>query len=125
MDEIVSFGSWLKARRRVLDLTQAELARRSGCALSTIKKLEQDERRPSREIAVLLAEVLQLPLEERAAFVQSARGLRAVDRLASPAPAVPTAGAQRRLTNLPLPRAPLIGRVDELASLRALLLRED
>src|SRR5687768_1699145 len=81
MDETVSFASWLKARRRALDLTQAELADRVGCTTATIKKIEQDMRRPSKEIAERMAEALELPLAEREAFVESARGLRAADRL--------------------------------------------
>ena len=98
MDESMSFASWLKARRRARDLTQAELADQVGCTTATIKKIEQDQRRPSKEIAERLAEALGLPLAERAAFVQSARGHRAADRLAvapPPGQGVP-AGARHR-----------------------------
>ncbi len=56
MDESRSFGDWLRRRRRAMDLTQDQLARRVGCALGTIRKLETEERRPSREIAERLAE---------------------------------------------------------------------
>ena len=55
-----SFGSWVKRRRKALDLTQDELARRVGCSLSLIFKIESDERRPSRQIAKLLAEQLEI-----------------------------------------------------------------
>ena len=65
MDAPFSFGTWLRQRRRALDLTQAELARRLGCATVTLQKIERDERRPSKEIAERLAEVLELPSEER------------------------------------------------------------
>jgi transcriptional regulator with XRE-family HTH domain len=58
----------------MLDLTQAELARRVGCAAITIRKIEQDERRPSRQMAELLAENLTIPIEEIDAFLRSARG---------------------------------------------------
>ena len=44
----LSFGSWLRRRRNALDLTQAELATRSGCVLTTIKKIETGARQPSR-----------------------------------------------------------------------------
>ena len=44
MDEIASFGAWLKQRRRAPDLTQDELARRLGCALGTVRKWETEER---------------------------------------------------------------------------------
>ena len=56
MGEIFSFGVWVRRRRKALDLTQDALARRVGCALSMIRKIEADERRPSRQIAELLAE---------------------------------------------------------------------
>ncbi|NIP28426.1 MAG: helix-turn-helix transcriptional regulator, partial [Phycisphaerae bacterium] len=55
MDEIVSFGEWVQQRRKVLRFTRNQLARRIGCAAVTIKKIERDERRPSRQIAELLA----------------------------------------------------------------------
>jgi WD40 repeat protein/transcriptional regulator with XRE-family HTH domain len=56
-----------------MDLTQAELARRVGCATVTIRKIEYDSLRPSQQIAELLAKSLAIPLEERAAFVRLAR----------------------------------------------------
>ncbi|HEX9371760.1 MAG TPA: helix-turn-helix transcriptional regulator, partial [Roseiflexaceae bacterium] len=50
MDRNHSFGYWLQRRRKALDLTQAELAQQVGCAVTTIKKIEADERRPSRQL---------------------------------------------------------------------------
>lgn len=67
------FGLWLARRRRILDLTQAELAERAGCSESTIRKLEADERRPSKRIAAALASALHVPDAESAAFVAFAR----------------------------------------------------
>ena len=55
MDQQASFGAWIQRRRKALDLTQAELAERVGCALGTIRKIETDERRPSKQIAARLA----------------------------------------------------------------------
>lgn len=74
MDEIVSFGAWVQQRRKALNLTQADLAERIGCAVITIKKIEQDERRPSRQIAELLSKHLLIPSPERDAFLRRARG---------------------------------------------------
>jgi serine/threonine protein kinase/DNA-binding XRE family transcriptional regulator len=85
MDSPVSFGAWLRRRRRTLDLTQESLARQVGCAVATIKKIEADERRPSRQMAERLAVCLMLPDDERAAFLRAARAELASDRLASPA----------------------------------------
>src|SRR4051794_20673543 len=47
MDDATSFGTWLRRRRKALDLTQADLARRVGCTASLLRKLEAEERRPS------------------------------------------------------------------------------
>ena len=79
MDLPASFGYWVRRRRKALDLTQAELAQRVGCAEVTIHKIEADERRPSSQIAELLAEHLRIPPAERATFLQRARGEVAVD----------------------------------------------
>ena len=69
MDEPASVGAWIGRRRRALDLTQAELAQRVGCALGTLRKLERDERRPSKQIAARLADQLQLASEVPVVFV--------------------------------------------------------
>ncbi|MFZ2360043.1 MAG: helix-turn-helix transcriptional regulator, partial [Anaerolineae bacterium] len=60
MDELAefSFGYWVRRRRRALDLTQAELGRRAGASAAAIRKIEADERRPSRELAEHLAAAL-------------------------------------------------------------------
>ncbi|HEY3229819.1 MAG TPA: adenylate/guanylate cyclase domain-containing protein, partial [Roseiflexaceae bacterium] len=73
MREVPSFGAWLKRRRKALDLTQEALARLVGCALGTIRKIEADELRPSRQIAERLAQHLQIAPHEHATFVQFAR----------------------------------------------------
>src|SRR5262245_62177662 len=81
MDLPSSFGYWVRRRRKALDLTQAELAARIGCAKVTIRRIEADERRPSRQIAALLADHLQLDPGERPAFLQAARAKLVIDRL--------------------------------------------
>ncbi len=67
------FGQWLRQRRRSLDMTQTELASLVGCSTVNIRKLEGGERRPSRQMADLLADHLGIADEERAAFVRFAR----------------------------------------------------
>ncbi|MFL5734618.1 MAG: tetratricopeptide repeat protein [Chloroflexia bacterium] len=67
------FGPWLKQRRRALDLTQQDLARRANCSLQTIVKIEGGERKPSKQVAERLAECLSIPPPERPAFVLFAR----------------------------------------------------
>src|SRR5215216_1117796 len=82
MDTSTSFGYWLRRRRKALDLTQVELAQRVGCVVTTIKKIEADERRPSKQLAERLADCLVIPPEERAAFLQVARAELVPDLLA-------------------------------------------
>lgn len=88
MEDIASFGYWVRRRRKALDLTQAALAQRVGCAVVTIKKIERDERRPSRQMATLLAEHLAIPEAERDDFLRLARG-KFVPAMASPLETIP------------------------------------
>jgi tetratricopeptide (TPR) repeat protein/transcriptional regulator with XRE-family HTH domain len=71
----------LRRRRKALDLTQEALAQRVFCSGFTIRKIEADERRPSRPLAERLAAALSIPEEERRDFLDAARALYAVDRL--------------------------------------------
>jgi predicted ATPase/transcriptional regulator with XRE-family HTH domain len=112
-----SFGSWVKRRRKALDITQQELARRIGCSPSLIFKIESDGRRPSRQIAELLADHLEIPVDQRASFLKVARQEKMVESLESvppPSPLRPVSSPNPPLTNLPAPLTPLIGRENEL-----------
>jgi predicted ATPase len=60
MQAEISFGQWLKRRRKALDLTQAALARAVPCAVQTVRALEADELRPSRQLAARLDKALGL-----------------------------------------------------------------
>ncbi len=73
MQAATSFGHWVKQCRGTLQLTQEALAERVGCAVQTIRKIEAGARRPSPLLAERLAQVLDLPPEERPAFLQAAR----------------------------------------------------
>ncbi|MBV9791303.1 MAG: tetratricopeptide repeat protein, partial [Chloroflexi bacterium] len=99
-EEFFSFGICVRRRRKALDLTQGALAQQAGCAEVTIRKLEADTLRPSREIAERLAVCLQIPPDEQALFLHVARAERSVDRL--PAPHVP-----RNIQALPLAPPPM------------------
>jgi predicted ATPase/DNA-binding XRE family transcriptional regulator len=121
MTETYSFGAWLRQRRKALDMTQRELANRTSCALATIKKIEADERRPSKPLAQAIARQLDLTDDEGEAFVRFARG-------GSLPPALlpaPTSAALRAIarfpTNLPRELDSFIGREREIKSLRQLL----
>src|SRR5512139_1360079 len=76
MDQGISFGAYVRQRRREMDLTQEELARRVGCAAITLRKIEADDLRASVQIAERLAMALAVPLDERAEFVRWARSVR-------------------------------------------------
>ena len=143
MNDHASFGYWIRRRRKALDLTQDDLAQRVGCSTSVIRKIERDERRPSRQMADLLARHLEIVPEERANFVQAARAELSPIRLAAPNEALPDDQAQdsppairdiparsaphaspdEHPTNLPAPPNPLIGRELELMAVCDLLRR--
>src|SRR5215211_519249 len=90
MHEHASFGAWIQRRSKALDLTKADLAERIGCALGTVRKIETDERRPSKQIAARLADQLQLASGELAVFLKAARAEVGVDRLAPATQLVPS-----------------------------------
>jgi len=117
-----SFGDWLRQRRRTLDLTQDELARQVGCSAITLRKLEAEERRPSKQIAERLAEVLQVALEDRPAFLRFARG----DPFAAPSAAITESvkhggNTPARSHNLPIQLTSFIGREKEIAEIKRLI----
>ena len=73
MSEPLTFGPWLKKRRRVLDLTQAELARQANCSPESIRKIESADLKPSKVLAQQLAAALAVPPAQQEAFVAFAR----------------------------------------------------
>ena len=70
----VSFGEWLKQRRRALGWTQKELAMRINCSVSALRKMEAEERHPSAQVVERLAEVFEIPQSQRRLFLRFARG---------------------------------------------------
>jgi transcriptional regulator with XRE-family HTH domain len=68
-DRAHSFGYWLRRRRKALDLTQEQLAQSVHCSGFAIRKIEADERRPSRALAERLAEKLGIAPAERPKFL--------------------------------------------------------
>ncbi|HRW03895.1 MAG TPA: AAA family ATPase, partial [Caldilineaceae bacterium] len=80
----ISFGDWVQQRRLALDLTRPALAHQVGCSPITIKKIERDERRPSLQIAELLAKQLLIPETDRDKFLQIARGAYVPTPLSAP-----------------------------------------
>ena len=72
--QVLSFSAWLKRQRRILDLTRDDLGRCAHCSPETIKKIESDERLPSKELAGLIADAVSVPPHQRERFIQFARG---------------------------------------------------
>lgn len=125
--ERTSFGTWLKQRRKELGLSQDELARRVRCSRMTILKIEAGERRPSGQMAELLAESLGVAQDERKAFIEFARsgGVAPLpggnrDHLAHPHSPWRTSLPPN---NLPFPPTAFIGREEAVANLCSLLRR--
>lgn len=125
MSQSLSFGAWVQHRRRSLDLTQMDLAQRVGCAEVTIHKIEAEERRPSSQLARLLAIQLQLDPALHETFTRVARGQLTSEQLPALVPAIATVTTPGQATHatgyLPVPPTTLIGRREELATLTRLL----
>jgi predicted ATPase/DNA-binding XRE family transcriptional regulator len=109
--DATTFGEWLRRRRKGRGLTQAELARKVGCATITIQKIEADQRRPSKDMAAWLAEAFELGPSQRAHFLFLARAGRNLT-------AREQASLDRPSTNLPPALPTLVGRENDLATAR-------
>jgi predicted ATPase/DNA-binding XRE family transcriptional regulator len=110
-----TFGGLLRSYRASANLTQEELAGRTGLTPQAVGLLERGERRrPHRYTVKKLAEALELRGGDLAAFEAAAR--RASVRRAAVEPS---------RHNLPAPLTPLIGREREVAAVDSLLRRKD
>lgn len=109
MLETISFGTWLRQRRRALDLTQKAFADQVGCAEITVRRMEADEYKPSNELALVLFEKLGIPEPERPQWARFARGLAEYpDNHKKPTL------SRERSTNLPISLTSFIGREKEV-----------
>jgi predicted ATPase/DNA-binding XRE family transcriptional regulator len=116
------FSEWLKRRRQELDLTQVQLAKRASCTVFTIRKIEAGERRPSKQLAGLLAKSLEIPPEAQSTFIKVARGELSVEKLVFHVSDSQSAGKTGTLPmNLPRELTAFIGREPELTALAQLL----
>jgi predicted ATPase/transcriptional regulator with XRE-family HTH domain len=116
METKTSFGAWLRHRRRQLDLTQVELAARVNYSVVTIRKLERDELRPSKQLAERLAQCLDIAPEQQVGLLVFARSAA---KAALPLDSLP--GHNRAQSNLPLQLTPFFGRTAELLELGQIL----
>jgi predicted ATPase/DNA-binding XRE family transcriptional regulator len=131
MTELRSFGEWLRYKRKAHDLTREGLAERVGYSVATIRKLEAEERRPSAQLVERLADLVNMPSEERTTFLRFARGHWQAAGDWQSAPSVQSEPAPWRnlppspRSNLTTPTTSLIGREKELAAVHQYLLRAD
>jgi predicted ATPase/DNA-binding XRE family transcriptional regulator len=95
-----------------LDWTQAELAQRVGYSVATIRKLERDELRPSKHLAELLAQGLDVAITDRASVVSFARSTPT-----SPVESDAQPIHEHRHSNLPAQLTPFFGRTAEIVEL--------
>jgi predicted ATPase/transcriptional regulator with XRE-family HTH domain len=125
----VSFGEWLKRQRKAAGLTQEQLAEQVSCSTITLRKIEAEERRPSAQIVEQLAEIFNIPQDERTAFLRFARG----DWRSTPSPreeeapwrASTPALPQHPRSNLPATFTSLIGRDKDIAAVHDYLTNAD
>jgi len=112
-------------------MTQGELAEAAGCSLKTIAKIESGERRPSKQLAELLASALGVTPDDLPAFMLLARGAGVITGpLTSSAhtdrsgPHVAEESGLPEITNkLPAPLTEFVGREKTVALLCATLRR--
>lgn len=120
MNEPHTFGHWIKRLRAARDLTQERLAEEAACAVQTVRAFENGARRPSREMAERLADILQVPAAERQHFIELARSRADEHQTSSTPPTIPSAPATPRFRPA-LPLTTLIGRHAEVTQLTQLL----
>lgn len=109
MGGTTSFGYWVRRRRLALDLTQAALARRVGCSTAAVKKIEHDERRPSRTMAEHFADALGIPPDQRPQFIAAGLARLSADRMG------PATGASGSGSAPAWVSSPVGGTADQLA----------
>src|SRR6266508_2661202 len=115
LSEDISFGEWLRQHRRMLDLTQQELADQVGCARITLRRIESGALKPSKELALILLEKLGTPPAEGETWLRFARGLSGFPENST------ESFVSKPITNLPASLTSFIGREKEQAEIKNLL----
>jgi len=117
----VSFGEWLKRRRKAEGLTQEQLAQQLSCSTITLRKIEAEERRPSAQIVERLAEIFNIPSNEQTSFLRFARGdwKSAISGITEDTPWRVSTVSPR--SNLPASLTSLVGREQDIANVREYL----
>jgi predicted ATPase/DNA-binding XRE family transcriptional regulator len=107
----ITFGGWLRHRRRELDLTQQALSSQAGCSRITLRRIESGTLKPSKQLAEMLLRELGIRNTELTAWIRYARGLADYP---APKPSSPR-------TNLPSQLTSFISREKELDEIKGAL----
>jgi predicted ATPase/class 3 adenylate cyclase/transcriptional regulator with XRE-family HTH domain len=122
----ITFGQWLRQQRKVLDLTQEELAMKIDCSWETVRKFEAGTRHPSKQVAQLLADFFSVSPDERAAFIRFARSDVGGERFNSiNQPHDHTEAVYPTTNNLPVQPNVFVGREGQIRDVTTLLRRND
>ncbi len=115
--EEITFGKWLRGERRRLDLSRQALAKQAGCAEITLRRIESDTLKPSRELAQLLLEQLGIPETDLDRWILFARGLSGYPNQPEASNPVKTP------SSLPVYLTTFVGRAKEKAKVISLINR--
>ena len=118
MSKATTFGQWLKQRRKVLGLTQKELAQQAGCAEVTLRKIEAGDFHPSAQLVASLAKAVGAADADLPEPGVLARG--AGDDFTRKGALSPSTASQQPRAQL----TPLIGREHDIAAVRKRLLSD-
>lgn len=110
MQREITFGDWLKGRRKSLGITQKLLAQRINCSVETIYKIEAGRRRPSMQVAELLRQELGIDDSDKDGFIEFARSTEAFQINARSSQQIPWRTTFIPDNNLPTQLDSLIGR---------------
>jgi len=114
VEEQTSFGEWLRTQRRALDLSRQAFADQVGCAEVTLRRIEAGTLKPSKVLASVLLEKLDIPKTEWQEWISFARGLSGLPFQSSPSKNKP-------ITNLRAPLTSFIGREKEWTEVTKLI----
>src|SRR5687767_464676 len=93
-----------------MGLTQQQFAAKIHCSTIALKKIEAEERRPSAQMVDHIAEILNIPHQERTLFLGFARG----DWQSAPTISIEDMPWRVPRTNLPTLLTSFIGREKEM-----------
>lgn len=125
MQREITFGDWLKSRRKSLGITQKSLAERVICSVETIYKIEAGRRRPSLQVAELLRQELGIDDSDQDAFIQFARSTEAIQINVRSSQQSPWRTTFIPDNNLPTQLDSLIGREQIITNAHTMLKKDD